>query len=165
MSSWIGCFSNPVGYSRNLLCDDPPLLVQFPLRRESPRLEGDGSASAKIECVKANIESSILGHKLAAFFADAMDRHLTGFRIRPCDGVGYRMSLTCSGDKLQRNFEGPTRHLVVTIYHEKRGRKVWVRRHRLFFFQPWTKIQIRLECSTNQYLLEQAKQIRFRRQR
>ena len=23
MSSWIGCFSNPVGYSRNLLCNDP----------------------------------------------------------------------------------------------------------------------------------------------
>jgi hypothetical protein len=142
--------------------------------------------------VKANINSSRLGHLLAAFFADAIDKHLVGFRIRSSHGQGYpdkglerladgnldaleikapgayepkstqRMSLTCSADKLQRNFEGPVRHLVATIYYEKRGRKVWLRSYYLFFFQPWTQIKIRLECSTNQHLLEQAKHPRFR---
>ena len=121
-----------------------------------------------------------VGNRLSPYVVAALNKHLRGYRIEPCQGFGYpdwrlvrcdgrahamefkatrrhgvndsRMVLTCATEKL-RGFAPPVNHLLATAHCRRRGAHAVVETLRLCFLEPTSLVSVRMECALTQRML------------
>ncbi len=136
--------------------------------------------------VSLRTSSQSVGHRVAAFFCQRVNQHIRGFGILDCLGYGYpdkrlvrlrddrtfvlelkstslfqpnnanRVVLTSDSRKLRRWFPSPVNHMLVLVAYDREDEQVWLRSGRLYFLEPDTHVNVRLEASLSHKLLKVA---------